>query len=116
MMFSMVLFFLHFDFSHTAAAICSSESIHGRCFASLGGCLEWGLFGCLRMSSSWISLYGLYFHQADQSGTIMDILADDGKPVSIETVCLLSFIFLQAVTIVLNGQATWNNSVQFELP
>ncbi len=61
------------------------------CF--LGGCLEWGLFGCLRMCSSWISLYGLYFHQADQSGTIMDILADDGKPVSIETVCLLSFIF-----------------------
>jgi acetyl-CoA carboxylase biotin carboxyl carrier protein len=31
--------------------------------------------------------------EADQSGTIMDILADDGKPVSIETVCLLSFIF-----------------------
>lgn len=36
----------------------------------------------------------LNISQADQSGTVVEILADDGKPVSVDTVILLPFFSL----------------------
>lgn len=39
-------------------------------------------------------MFCVLFAQADQSGTIVEILAEDGKPVSMESVCFITLSHL----------------------
>lgn len=44
------------------------------------------------MTGVWSLLCSFPSLQADQSGTIVEILAEDGKPVSMESVCTITFL------------------------